>query len=1087
MSNSMESQSHTNLGSEEPCAAENTASGDANDDQAPSTKLPTSTKRSLSAQASMDQATPRETRSINERNQSSWAQAKEDYMKAARGMARAESEQRFDDAATFATDCWAARKSYSELHRFSAGEKLDMILHHTEILLQCSGLDKVHIAIGLDEVEHDARYLDASKWGQLCVNVGLLYLRWSAQQNLSKAKHYLELGLASSIRSKPSNHETLLAICQALLDVYDLNEDNGNVQNLITTIRRDISPEMVNQISIGEIAAVNKWCEDQGFSICQWYQPSSPADAPTQEPSIAHYHSRDPKKGISPLELALRDAHYDRFRAMLRFEQTTLPRATMSTIASNLLLLAADTRHTLFAQSLIDSGAKVNHVDEHCRSALHRCQHCPRLGNEGGTKLARLLVERDHSLLNQKDAQEKTALFMACEAGHIPMVQLLLDLGADPEIADIHRKTPLHAVCEQGDLATMQVLLNTVHASKIINKPGPGGYTPIIVATRVASANAKRIESVRELVRHNADPHIKDNRGNDAFIYATGHSGKAIKQILRRPGFESNRSSTSMSSTSQAAAISGKGEPENWTILSHSKSNASGNGKQRALVSSHGTNSVSSKFSAVFSHLGSSKRSTVPTEFSEETPAYASNSTETFLVRQTSGQRGRSEKQETILEVPEASQVPLQRLANLSLGAPSPGASTSGNEYLFDSETDLSEHEHESAQQSSAANSAPIRNYQQVPGVRGLYNEGPPGYIGHPVSFGGGGAAGSGFGNLPNYGGGSAAGFCNPSNFGGQGQSAGRTSQQSCIVDQAPVLSEPSSEKQFACPYNKAMPFAYPECSKRGFTRPRDIKQHLRRQHYKPYCSICHQTFEDPSHRDSHVDEHMTSGQRGIKHNLESMTDMQKEAISRNPPPQLNGDDREQWYHMFKILFPNLGRPHSPYLESDPLLMLDYLEQFSQNRRVQLDSTLQQMISSGAIQEPTITYVARLAIDQLFLHFRQVLSYETSRPSDSRQASLSSYLTGSTSPPLDFFASQPAPDFQVAFNWSGLGQPPGDRQQVNAPFGTPQQIHVPDQNTWYPSLSYPGGAPPATPPELESHGSISSDFHQGRDGSGHLR
>ncbi|KAK9779445.1 hypothetical protein SCAR479_03511 [Seiridium cardinale] len=199
------------------------------------------------------------------------AQGKHDYANAGQATKTAELEGRFDDAAISTIEAWTARKSYSDIHRFSAGEKLDMVRHLTEICLRCRELDKVHFIIGLDELEQDARYLDAEGWGRYCVNIGLLYLRWSPQQNLGKSKHYLELGLTTLVRVGSSNWHILHGACQTLIDLYDLNEDRGGAQSFMATVRKDMSSDLADRVTVGEIAAVNKWCENQGFSMCQYY------------------------------------------------------------------------------------------------------------------------------------------------------------------------------------------------------------------------------------------------------------------------------------------------------------------------------------------------------------------------------------------------------------------------------------------------------------------------------------------------------------------------------------------------------------------------------------------------------------------------------------------------------------------------------------------------------------------------------------------------------------------------------------------------------------------------------------------------
>ena len=46
--------------------------------------------------------------------------------------------------------------------------------------------------------------------------------------------------------------------------------------------------------------------------------------------------------------------------------------------------------------------------------------------------------------INAKDTDEQTPLHIACEKGHLPIVEYLLEKGADIEAKDKWQNTPLH-------------------------------------------------------------------------------------------------------------------------------------------------------------------------------------------------------------------------------------------------------------------------------------------------------------------------------------------------------------------------------------------------------------------------------------------------------------------------------------------------------------------------------------------------------------------------------------------------------------------------------------------------------------------
>lgn len=123
------------------------------------------------------------------------------------------------------------------------------------------------------------------------------------------------------------------------------------------------------------------------------------------------------------------------------------------------------------------------------------------------------------------------------------------------------------------------------------------------------------------------------------------------------------------------------------------------------------------------------------------------------------------------------------------------------------------------------------------------------------------------------------------------------------------------SKPSFACPYMKKDPTKYQRCRTLTLTRPRDVKQHLRRCHARPpYCALCYETFDTTGERDSH-------SRSGCKlRNSGWMPDGIPEEVikelSKKPPKDMSNDDEAQWFRMFDILFPHhQPRPKSAYVD----------------------------------------------------------------------------------------------------------------------------------------------------------------------------
>lgn len=523
--------------------------------------------------------------------------------------------RRFPDALRYQLVVRKSRQGLSEWHPFSLEEKLDMNHQHATILRECNELHTSTFPCDLDELERNAHRLDPRKWGELCAIMGSLYMRGREPQDLKRAKTYLQLALTSLAKLDPSSLGILLPISQDLADVYNLQGDLGGADEYF---------KGNSEVDIRRMDRVNSWCENRGFKV-------------------GRFETQDPERRVSPLQLAVKQQHAEMFEIMLSFTQRTVPKDTISSIASDLLLFAADTRNTHIAKRLIDVGAKVDTLDPHGRSGLHRCQFCPEKGNEGGLKMAELFLERKRSLINYQDRQGKTALTMACEAAHVPMAELLLEYGSDPTLPDMHGRTCLYAACEKGDLEIVRVLLRAAVSGPTaqgldINARGPGGCTPIILAVRAASTNRKKVSIVKELMRHNADPSIRDYRGNDAFRYVAGLAAREIEQSLKQPSLQRPRSSAPFSSVtrtrSQSASDSRIERTSASLLPTDHTSTAAGRKRSKvmgfwsrgqptsnvSLAPSSSSYGRSSGFRSIFSYNSSNSQNTAPSNYTLDTP-----------------------------------------------------------------------------------------------------------------------------------------------------------------------------------------------------------------------------------------------------------------------------------------------------------------------------------------------------------------------------------------------------------------------------------------------------------------------------------
>lgn len=125
----------------------------------------------------------------------------------------------------------------------------------------------------------------------------------------------------------------------------------------------------------------------------------------------------------------------------------------------------------------------------------------------------------DKSILSEKKAETginscnergESALHIASAMGHVDIVQLLLDAGANVNLQTIYeKKTPLHLACTNDHVRVVRMLLEC--ATCDVNARDEEGDTPLHQVVR--DANSKLTEI---LVRHGANSKIKNARGESA-------------------------------------------------------------------------------------------------------------------------------------------------------------------------------------------------------------------------------------------------------------------------------------------------------------------------------------------------------------------------------------------------------------------------------------------------------------------------------------------------------------------------------------------------------------------------------------------
>jgi len=95
-------------------------------------------------------------------------------------------------------------------------------------------------------------------------------------------------------------------------------------------------------------------------------------------------------------------------------------------------------------------------MDNHNRTSLHY------YAMKGSKPILLLLLETlkgiNENSINVHDKKGKTALHYACQEGHQDVVQILLDHGANPQVANIGGQTAIHYASFKGNLGILKLL-----------------------------------------------------------------------------------------------------------------------------------------------------------------------------------------------------------------------------------------------------------------------------------------------------------------------------------------------------------------------------------------------------------------------------------------------------------------------------------------------------------------------------------------------------------------------------------------------------------------------------------------------------
>ncbi len=129
--------------------------------------------------------------------------------------------------------------------------------------------------------------------------------------------------------------------------------------------------------------------------------------------------------------------------------------------------------------------------------------------------------------VNAADEKQQNALMLASFNGHTPVVKILLDNGATLGARDSNGRTPLMFAATGANASTVEFLIEKgaqVDAVDTAEK-----FTPLMYA-----AAEGQVEVVEVLLKHQADPGLRDVDGDTARDFASQNGHSAVVQLLTK-------------------------------------------------------------------------------------------------------------------------------------------------------------------------------------------------------------------------------------------------------------------------------------------------------------------------------------------------------------------------------------------------------------------------------------------------------------------------------------------------------------------------------------------------------------------------
>ena len=151
-----------------------------------------------------------------------------------------------------------------------------------------------------------------------------------------------------------------------------------------------------------------------------------------------------------------------------------------------------------------------------------------RASSIGHIEIINLLINAGADV-NAQNEESATALIEASYIhNNLEVIRLLINAGANVNAQDYDGNTPVIIASQRGNLELLGLLINS---GANVNAQDYDGNTPVIIASKMGN-----IELLELLINAGADPNIKNKENKTALTYASNNRHTEIVNLLRQAG-----------------------------------------------------------------------------------------------------------------------------------------------------------------------------------------------------------------------------------------------------------------------------------------------------------------------------------------------------------------------------------------------------------------------------------------------------------------------------------------------------------------------------------------------------------------------